>query len=163
MSDEVTIRIGIDTAEGEANLARLQEINNKVMEKTLKTRQEVLKTARGAQRIISGISTLVRAFANSMGISIGALGSAMIATVESIVSTAIAFFTLQVALASNPVTGVATGAYITLGFAAAALGVSIGTLGAVIEGNEKAQAQAANMQAALSGLQSITGGLSEIW
>lgn len=143
--EEVVIGIRLDLSTANNDIEELQRKNDEVTAAAVKARREVERTVRAAGSMLRSLMSVGKAYLQLFGVSIGAMGNALTAIIENIIAVAIAYVALETAVTAGTV-GINTA---ILALAVASLEISIIQAIAVAQGNERAQQQLQNLDAAI--------------
>lgn len=148
---EIDIRMGLDDSDPNAKFDALERRADDVAAKEVKLRREIQQTANKAASLAMATIGLLRNIFTIAGIQLDALQQAVLVSIQQVINTAVAWFTLQTAIAAGTF-GVAAVGMIA---AAAALGVSLGTAVVIAIRGEEINTKMNAVLGALSNLESI--------
>ncbi len=151
VSRDIDIIMSLDDSEPLAKFNALERRADDVAEKEVKLRREIKLTANKAASLAMATIGLLRNIFTIAGIQLDALQQAVLVSIQQVINTAVAWFTLQTAIAA----GTFGAASVGMIAAAAALGVSIGTAAAIAVHGEQINTKMNAVLGALSNLESI--------
>lgn len=151
VSRDIDIRMSLDDSEPLAKFNALERRADDVAAKEVKLRREIKLTANKAASLAMATIGLLRNIFTIAGIQLDALQQAVLVSIQQVINTAVAWFTLQTAIAA----GTFGAASVGMIAAAAALGVSIGTAAAIAVHGEQINTKMNAVLSALSNLESI--------
>lgn len=153
MSEEfnVTGKVELDDAAANAKFEALNMKADDIAAKEQKLRTEVARTARKAAGLAMAVIGFMRNVFTIMGIQLDAMQEAVILSIQQVINTAVAWFTLQAAITAGSFGAAAVG----LVAASAALGVAIGTAIQVAIHGESVNTKMAAVLGAINNLSTI--------
>ena len=151
VSRDIDMLMSLDDSDPKAKFNALANRADEVAEKEVKLRREIKLTANKAASLAMATIGLLRNIFTIAGIQLDALQQAVLVSIQQVINTAVAWFTLQTAIAA----GTFGAASVGMIAAAAALGVSIGTAAAIAVHGEQINTKMNAVLGALSNLESI--------
>ena len=152
MSDEeIRIKMVLDTTSIIPSLQLLNDRADEIAAKEVELRKNIARTARRAATLAISVIGFLGAIFSIAGFQLDALQQAVLLSIQQVISTAVAWFTLQAAIAAGSFGIQAVG----LLAAAAALGVSIGNAAAIAVWGDRITNNLSDIQRALSSLRGI--------
>jgi len=158
MSDpNVETRLLVDKSAANMAFEELKQKAQEVAEEEVKMRRQIARTAQHAAGLAMSVIGLMKNVFSIVGIQLDALQQAVLYSIQQVIATAVAWFTLQSAMLMNPITAAIAG--IGLIAAAAALGVAIGQAALIATYGDKVATQMSQVQGAIGNLEGIAKGI----
>ena len=154
---DVTGKVQLDTSEAQAKFAALNVKADQIAAKEQELRVQVAKTARKAAGLAIATIGFLRNVFTIAGIQLDALQQAVLLSIQQVISTAVAWFTLQAAITAGSFGVAAVG----LVAAAASLGVAIGNAAAIAVFGERVNAKMSAVLGAINNLSTIAQTFAE--
>lgn len=151
VSRDIGINLGLDDSESNAKFHALANRADDIAEKELKLRLQVARTARKAAMLAMATVGFLRSVYAIAGIQLTALQEAILLSIQQVISTAVAWFTLQAAITAGSF-GVAAVGMVA---AAAALGVAVGNAAMIAVYGEQIDRRMNAMVGAIVNLEAI--------
>lgn len=148
---DVQGKVALDDSEANQRLAALNQKADDIAAKEQKLRAEVAKTARKAAGLAIAVVGFMQNVFTIAGIQLDALQQAVLISIQQVISTAVAWFTLQAAI-TTATFGVAA---IGLVAAAAALGVAVGNAALIAIHGEQVNSKMSAVLGAINNLSTI--------
>jgi len=140
------------------NLNALEERADEIAAKELQLRREIARTAQKAAMLAMASIAFLRSVYSIAGIQLSALQEAILMSIQQVVNTAVAWFTLQAAITAGSF-GIAAVGMIA---AAAALGVAVGNAAMIAVYGEQVDQKMNAMIGAIVNLESIAVSFSAL-
>jgi len=156
MSEE-KITLIVDDSDPNFRLERLRQRQETIADEEQKLRRQVARTAQHAASLAMSMIAFTKDVFAIVGIQLDALQQAVLASIQQVISTAVAWFTLQAAMAANPLTAVVGG--IGLVAAAASLGFAIGQAAMIAIYGDQVTGNMNDINAAVNDLAGIASGI----
>lgn len=160
--DRVKVFLGIDTKEAEMDLERVKQKADVATRAAVQARHEAAQTAAAVASLGINVLSLTKSLSRAMGITISAVGEALLNMVQGMIVTAQAYFKLQAALQAGS-GGLNVLAWTGMVAAAASLAISVAAFTQVMIGNQKAQEQASRLDSVLGSLEGTISSLGGIF
>ena len=144
------IELTLDSSDPLAKFLALEKRADAIAKKEVELRRGIQRTAQKAATLAMATIGLLRSIFTIAGIQIDALQEAVLMSIAQVVNTAIAWFTLQTAIAAGTF-GVAAVGMVA---AAASLGVAIGTAAAIAVHGERINNRMSAVMSAIANLES---------
>jgi len=151
MVSDINIRLEVDATAAKATLADVAARNDDIARQIAQNRMDMIRLQKMGVRIAHALMGLFRSLISAFGISMNAMGRALMNTIDNIIALAGAWLMFMTARASGGDVLAGFG----LGTASLSLGISIGAGIRIAEGVEQAEAQAAKADAVLSSIESL--------
>ena len=148
---DVSGKVVLDDSEANAKFAALNTKADDIAAKEQKLRTEVARTARKAAGLAIAVIGFMRNVFTIMGIQLDAMQEAVILSIQQVINTAVAWFTLQAAITAGTFGAAAVG----LVAAGAALGVAINNAIVVAITGEAVNTKMAAVMGAINNLSTI--------
>jgi hypothetical protein len=151
VSRDIGIDLGIDDSEANSKFTALANRADEVADKELKLRKQVARTARKAAMLAMATVGFLRSVYSLAGIQLTALQEAILLSIQQVISTAVAWFTLQAAITAGSYGIQAVG----MVAAGAALGVAIGNAAMIAVYGDKIDRRMNDIVGAIVSLEQI--------
>lgn len=148
MSENIVMSIELDTSSAQASMDSMSLIIDEVTRKAAEARRKVMHEVRMASGYIRGMIGLFKSVIHAFGV---VLTPAQEAILNLIITAATSMVAIAAAFTSTGI-GVMAGAI----FAAAALGLSIGTTAAAIQGINESRGKIDDIMGILGSLESLS-------
>ncbi len=150
-------KVALDDTEANFKLDNISRKADDIAAKEQKLRAEVAKTARKAAGLAIAVVGFLQNVFTIAGIQLDALQQAVVISIQQVISTAVAWFTLQAAI-TTATFGVAA---IGLIAAAAALGVAVGNAASIAIFGERVNSKMSAILGAINNLSTIAQTFAE--
>lgn len=151
VSRDISIDLGLNDSEANSKFNALANRADDIAAKELKLRREIQRTAQKAAMLAMATIGFLRSVYAIAGIQLTALQEAVLLSIQQVISTAVAWFTLQAAITAGSWGIQAVG----MVAAAAALGVAIGNAAMIAVYGEQIDRRMNDMVGAIVGLENI--------
>ena len=151
VSRDISIDLGLDDSESNSKFNALANRADDIAAKELKLRRDIQRTAQKAAMLAMATIGFLRSVYAIAGIQLTALQEAVLLSIQQVISTAVAWFTLQAAITAGSWGIQAVG----MVAAAAALGVAIGNAAMIAVYGEQIDRRMNDMVGAIVGLENI--------
>jgi hypothetical protein len=157
MTDDAEFRLIMDDSDAVNKFNALKAHAESIAEEEVKLRRQVARTAQHAASLAMSVIGFMQNVFSIVGVQLDALQQAVLMSIQQVIATAVAWFTLQTAMLANPLTAV-IGA-IGMVAAAASLGVAIGQAALIAIYGDRVDASMTQIHAAIGNLQGIATGI----
>lgn len=157
MSEDIEIDLVLDTSDIIPKLLALNKRADEISEKERELRVNIARTARKAAGLAMSVIGFLQAVFSIAGFQLDALQQAVLLSIQQVISTAVAWFTLQAAIAAGSFGAAAVG----LIAAGAALGVSIGNAALIAVHGDRVNNKMSDIMSAIGSLRGIATTFTE--